>query len=489
MTDGTILIVDDTPANLDVLVETLSAAGFDVAVAMDGESALEQLDYVVPELILLDIMMPGIDGFETCRQIKAREDMKDVSVIFMTALSETEDKVKGFGVGAVDYVTKPFQHEEVLARVNTHLTLRRLQRQLKEANETLEQKVVERTAELGEALDEVEKLKQQLEAENIYLREEIQGEHNFEDLVGGSEAIGKVLTQVDQVASTDATVLILGETGTGKELLARAVHNRSGRKERPLVKVNCAALPSELIESELFGHEKGAFTGAAAQKIGRFELADGGTIFLDEIGDLPLELQAKLLRVLQEGELERLGSAKTLQVDVRVIAATNRDLEEAVREKTFREELFYRLNVFPIQSPPLREREGDIPLLVTFFVNKYSAKIGRSIEAVSKEAMAALQMYPWPGNVRELENVIERAVIVCPGDILEAGDWLPKSHSDVMLSVSGTLDDVQRSHILEVLGLTQWRIRGPDGAARILGVKPTTLEARMKRLGIVRSET
>ncbi|MCZ6636438.1 MAG: sigma 54-interacting transcriptional regulator, partial [bacterium] len=318
---------------------------------------------------------------------------------------------------------------------------------------------------------------------------EIQGEHNFEDLIGGSEAIGKVLTQVDQVASTDATVLILGETGTGKELLARAVHNRSGRKERPLVKVNCAALPSELIESELFGHEKGAFTGATVQKIGRFELADGGTIFLDEIGDLPLELQAKLLRVLQGGEFERLGSAKTLQVDVRVIAATNRDLEEAVREKTFREDLFYRLNVFPIQSPPLRERKGDIPLLITYFVNKYSAKIGRSIEAVSKEAMAALQIYPWPGNVRELENVIERAVIVCPGDILEVGDWLPKSHSDVMLSASGTLDDVQRSHILEVLGLTQWRIRGQDGAAHILGVKPTTLEARMKKLGIERQET
>jgi len=397
---ATILIVDDTPANLEVLVDFLTDSAFEVIVATDGERAIERLKHVRPDIILLDVMMPGIDGFETCRRLKENDATRDLPVIFMTALSETVDKVKGFSVGAVDYITKPFQHEEVLARVQSHLTIgalqqrleennrllqqeieerKRFEQALQEANEQLELRVAERTAELKEALEEVENLKNRLQEENIYLQQEIKLAHNFEEIISQSKQFGKVLEAVEQVAATDTTVLILGETGTGKELLARAVHSVSSRKDRPLVKVNCAALPANLIESELFGHERGAFTGALSRKAGRFELADGGTLFLDEIGDLPLELQAKLLRVLQDGEFERLGGTSTVKVDVRVIAATNRDLEEAVGKGDFREDLFYRLNVFPIRCPPLRERKEDIPLLVEHFVEKYSAKTGKRI--------------------------------------------------------------------------------------------------------------
>lgn len=340
-----ILLVDDTPTNLEILVQVFDKQGYEVFVATDGESALEQVPSTQPDLILLDVMMPGLDGFETCLRLKANPSTTDIPVIFMTALAETNDKVKGFQTGAVDYVTKPIQHEEVLARVNTHLNLRSLQQHL-------EQRVTERTAELQSALNEVEQLKAQLQAENTYLREEIRLEHNFDDIISRGKPLKTVLTQIEQVAPTDASVLILGESGTGKELIARAVHNRGKRSHRPLVKVNCASLPSTLIESELFGHEKGAFTGALAKKIGRFELADKGTIFLDEIGEMPLDLQAKLLRVLQEGEFERLGNPHTTKVDVRVIAATNRPLEQAVKTGNFREDLYYRLNVFPITSPP-----------------------------------------------------------------------------------------------------------------------------------------
>ena len=475
----TILIVDDTPENLDLLVTTLSDTGFELAVATDGEAALRQLDHRVPDLILLDVMMPGIDGFETCRRIKAREDARDVPVVFMTSLSDTEDKVRGFDAGAVDFITKPFQHEEVLARVNTHLALRDLRVHL-------EQRVVERTDELNVALEEVERLKSRLEAEKTYLQEALDVELNVSGIVGESPAFRAVIELVNQVGPTDAAVLITGETGTGKELLARAIHASSPRSERTVVRVNCAALPENLIESELFGHEKGAFTGAADRREGRFELADGGTILLDEIGDLPLALQAKLLRVLQEGEFERLGGNETLKVDVRVIAATNKDLGSAIAERTFREDLYYRLNVFPIVSPPLRDRKSDIPLLVDHLIRKFSSKIGKPVSGASPEVLDALTSYAWPGNVRELENVIERAVILCNTRELAEGNWLPTSN-DVFRKESATLQEVERDHILETLKQTQWRIRGDHGAAAALGLKPTTLEARIKKLGINRS--
>ncbi len=333
------------------------------------------------------------------------------------------------------------------------------------------------------AYEEIARLKTQLEQENVYLQEEIKTD--FEDIVGQSHAMRRVLRAVETVAPTDACVLILGETGTGKELVARAVHDRSGRRRKALVKVNCAAIPVGLFESELFGHEKGAFTGALARRIGRFELADGGTIFLDEIGELPLDLQAKLLRVLQEGEFERVGGP-TIRTDVRVIAATNRDLEKAMAAGRFRVDLFYRLNVFPIRIPPLRERPEDVPLLVRYFVAKYGQKLGKVIDTISQPVMQRLAAYRWPGNARELENVIERAVIMSSGPRLDLGDGLSAPAAVPQEARVPTLGELERAHIVTVLESTGWRVSGPRGAARLLGLKPTTLEARMKKLGVKR---
>ncbi len=329
-----------------------------------------------------------------------------------------------------------------------------------------------------------------LKAENKYLQEEIKLTHNFEEIVSKSKNFHKILQQIEQVASTDATVLITGESGTGKELLARAIHNISNRSKRPLIKINCATLPANLIESELFGHERGAFTGAIERKIGRFELADGGTVFLDEIGELPVELQAKLLRVLQESEFERLGNPKTIKVNVRVIAATNRNLEEAISKKEFREDLFYRLNVFQIVSPPLRNRKEDVPLLVKHFVKKYEGKMGREIKNIPDKVIAELMRYDWPGNIRELENIIERALILSRGNTLEYGDWIPsnknggkKENGEPQLL---KMDDVEKEHILSILNRTNWKVSGENGAAKILGLNATTLESRMKKLEIKR---
>jgi PAS domain S-box-containing protein len=328
-----------------------------------------------------------------------------------------------------------------------------------------------------------------LQAQNQYLQEEIKLNNNFEEIVSKSKKFHKVLQQIEQVASTDATVLILGESGTGKELLARAVHNISKRCKRPLIKINCATLPANLIESELFGHERGAFTGAMERKIGRFELADGGTIFLDEIGELPVELQAKLLRVLQEGEFERLGNPKTMKVNVRVIAATNRNLEEAIARKEFREDLFYRLNVFQIVSPPLRNRKEDIPLLVKHFVKKYESKMDREIKNIPDKVIDALMLYDWPGNIRELENMVERALILSVGSTLEYGDWIPAAkNTGVHQTKLLKMEDVEKEHIISVLNQTNWKVSGEKGAAKILGLNPTTLESRMKKLEIKREK-
>ncbi|HEX3035555.1 MAG TPA: sigma 54-interacting transcriptional regulator [Thermodesulfobacteriota bacterium] len=334
--------------------------------------------------------------------------------------------------------------------------------------------------------EEIEKLKNQLEKENIYLREEIKTEYNFEEIIGESKVLKKVLGQVEKVAKADSTVLIRGETGTGKELIARAIHNLGKRKDRPLIKVNCPAIPPGLIESELFGHEKGAFTSALSKKMGKFELADGGTIFLDEIGDLPLEAQAKLLRVLQEKEFERVGGNKIHKVDVRVIAATNRDLESMVKEGKFRSDLFYRLNVFPIILPPLRERKQDIHPLTMYFVRKYMNEMNKEIRSISKETMERLKEYSWPGNIRELQNVVERAVILSTGDTLEINETFVEAILD-MLPIEErllSLEDIERGHIIKVLNHTGWQIHGDKGAAKILGLNPSTLRTRMEKLGI-----
>jgi chemotaxis protein methyltransferase CheR len=361
----------------------------------------------------------------------------------------------------------------------------------------LEEIVAQRTDELNaarqeaeknrqtaeEALFEVSKLKDQLEAERAYLQEEIKLVYNHENIVGRSDAINYVLYKVEQIANTDINVLILGETGTGKELVARAIHGTSPRRERALVKMNCAALPSNLIESELFGHEKGAFTGAHSSRQGRFEVADGSTLFLDEIGELPLELQPKLLRVIENGEFERLGSSKTQKVDVRVISATNRNLEEEVQKGAFREDLWYRMNVFPITMPPLRDRVDDIPLLVNFYVQRISKRLGKAIEIIPLNVMDALLQYHWPGNVRELENVLERAVINSSGPKLRLVDELKKPAQDAARA-DKTLEEVERDYIIRVLEQVDWKESGKNSAAEILSLDRSTLRARMRKLNI-----
>jgi len=580
-----ILVADDTPANLSVLLELLGQAGYEVLIAEDGESALARAAYARPDLILLDVLMPELDGFATCERLKAQRDTREIPVIFMTALADTIDKVRGFDAGAVDYVTKPFQPDELLARVRTHLTIQHLRTKLQESEERLsrvfesamdaivtvdgagritlfnaaaeqvfrcgasdamgtpfarflsealrtvltdyigdgrstpprkptwvpegltairadgEEFPVEATLSQVEAagaslstiiLRDVNERRRaeaecrQLQELNRSLQEEVEAALGAGELVGRAAALVRVVKGIEQVAPTDSTVLVTGETGTGKELVARAIHTRSRRKDRALVKVNCAAIASGLIESELFGHERGAFTGAVARKIGRFELAHEGTLFLDEIGELPLDLQPKLLRVLQESEFERVGGTRTVKVDVRVIAATNRDLEAACQQGRFRADLFYRLNVFPISVPPLRERKEDLPALVGHFVQKYAAKLGKRIDRVPERLMAALTAYAWPGNVRELEHLVERAVIVTEGSQLAVPDWLPRPRGIPGPARVMTLEEVERAHILDVLEGTGWRVSGDGGAAQLLGVPPTTLESRMKKLRIAR---
>jgi formate hydrogenlyase transcriptional activator len=498
---ASILVVDDTPANLGFLIETLSQAGYSVRVATDGEAAIEQARYAPPSLVLMDAMMPGIDGFETTRRMRGLATLAQVPVIFMTALSESPDKVRAFAAGANDYVTKPFQHEEVLARVQTHIARRALERELERANAELESRVAARTRDLQEALAEVEALKVRLQQENQYLKREI-SEQVSDAIVGRSPELQHALAQVALVAPTDATVLIRGETGTGKELIARALHDKSERRDGPLVKLNCSAISAGLVESELFGHVKGAFTGAHDRRVGRFELANGGTLFLDEVSELPLETQAKLLRVLQEREFEPVGSSKTQKVNVRVIAASNRDLAADSRNGRFRADLYYRLNVFPVDLPALRERRDDIPLLATYFLQRAARKLGKRIDRIEAGALRRLVEYSWPGNIRDLQNVIERAAILADGVELRI-DWplgpavpaqsAAAAPAPAVAAVNGepaplALQALERRHIVDVLRKTRGVIEGPQGAARLLELKPSTARFRIRKLGIARSE-
>ena len=404
---------------------------------------------------------------------------------------------------------------ETIGRKIMHLNARRIYRESKQTQmillaiedvtereyykRHLEELVEKRTAELKVAKDqaeeskhlaetafyEIKKLKDQLEAERAYLQEEIKLEYNHENIIGQSNAMNYVLFKVEQIAGIDTNVLVLGETGTGKELVARAIHGLSLRKNRALVKMNCAVLPSNIIESELFGHEKGAFTGAHSRRLGRFEIANGATLFLDEIGELPLELQPKLLQVIETGEFERLGSSETIKVDVRIIAATNRNLEEEVSKGRFRDDLWYRLNIFPITMPPLRERMEDISLLVDFYVQKISKRMGKTIEIIPERVMNVLQNYHWPGNVRELENVLERGVINSSGPKLHLVDELKKPFKDLSISQK-PLAAVERDYIVQILEKTHWKVSGKNGAAEILGLNRSTLRARMRKLGILK---
>lgn len=466
-----ILHLEDDPHDIE-LTRSILAKELDgcelvpVETRADFVAALENMEL---DLILADYSLPSFDGLTALAL--ARVHRPEIPFILVSGQLGEELAIESLKAGATDYVLKRRLSRLVPA----------VRRALAEAKELMQRKRAE--VGLKNALVEVRNLKDQLEAENIYLREEIRLTGPQGDIVGKSKPMESVLVKAEQVAATDSTVLVLGETGTGKELLARLIHKMSGRKDRQLVIVNCAAMPSTLVEGELFGREKGAYTGADTRQVGRFEVAHRSTVFLDEIGELPIETQAKLLRFLQEGQFERLGSTKTTSVDVRIIAATNRNLKQGIEKGTFREDLYYRLNVFPITVPPLRERSEDIPPLVWAFVEELSEKMGKRIEKVSRKSMTALQNYPWPGNVRELRNTIERAMIMASGNTLHIAAPNPEPGASVK---DLTLQNIERNHILDVLGRTGWQVSGKNGAAEILGLKPTTLESKLTKLGIKR---
>jgi len=440
-----IYVVDDDASVREALSSLIRSVGLRVEAFASAQEFLAHPQADAPSCLVLDVQLPGLSGLDLQQEL-AKADIQ-IPIVFLTGHGDIPTSVRAIKAGALEFLTKPFNDEDLLDAIQQGIA--RNQRAPKQKDDL--------------------------------------ATHKFGDIVGKSAALRNVLNQVEVVAPTDSTVLLLGETGTGKEVIARAILNVSSRSNRPFVKLNCAAIPSGLLESELFGHEKGAFTGAVSQKIGRFELANGGTLFLDEVGDIPLELQPKLLRVLQEQEFERLGNSRTVRVDVRLIAATNRDLEEMVAEKQFREDLYFRLNVFPIRIPPLRERSEDISLLAQYYVDKYSQRMNKRIDVVPEETMAALCRYSWPGNIRELQNLIERAVIMTPGNVLQIQVSDLQESNRILSSMAGTLEDVERQRILQALREAGAVIGGPHGAAVRLGLKRTTLLSKMQKLGIARN--
>src|SRR5438105_2202479 len=441
-----VFIVDDDGYTRESLSNLIRSAGLSAQTFSSAQEFLAAERPKGPSCLVLDVQLPGLSGLDLQREL-AKAGVK-IPIIFITGHGDIPTSVRAIKAGALEFLTKPVNREDLLRAIQQAIARDDIARQPN-----------------GDT-----------------------GTHNFDEIVGTSAALKAVLKQVKVVAPTESTVLILGETGTGKELIARAIHTASSRSRRPFVKLNCAAIPTGLLESELFGHEKGAFTGAIAQRIGRFELADRGTIFLDEVGDIPLELQTKLLRVLQEREFERLGSTRTLRTDARLIAATNRDLREMIEPRKLREDLFYRLNVFPIDVPALRERSEDIPLLVNHFAQRFARRMNRTIETIPAETMAALTRYAWPGNIRELQNLIERAVILSRGPVLQ----IPLQDLDNRTTPNRdnekdqTLEEAQRAHIMAILKETRWVLAGPRGAAVRLGMNRSTLQFRLKKLGIDR---
>ena len=509
-TVDSVLLVDDDPEIRRMDRRILETLGLSVIEADSCAGARQRIQADRPLLVLLDIQLPDGDGRQLCRSVKDDPDLRETFVVLISGVRKSSaDAVDGFAAGADGYIRRPIERQEFASMIQAFVRTAISERQIRSMNLDLENRVAEQTrslrltndilqreieerkqiqASLKAALKENERLRKRLELENRYLKQrqaQIEGSYRF---VGQSPSIRHLLEKVRQVASTDTTVLITGETGTGKEILAHILHEMSARAERVMVTVNCAAIPLTLFESELFGREKGAYTGALTRQIGRFEIADGSSLFLDEISELQMEVQAKLLRVLEDGRFERLGSTTSRHANVRIIAATNRNLEAMVEEGTFRKDLYYRLNVFPLHVPPLRERVEDIPLLTWHFVEELSEHMGKRIDRVPEAVMNRLKAYRWPGNVRELRNVIERAMIQASSPTLDI-DLPDASFSEAQHSPSprfSSIDDVQKAHILEALHRSRWRIRGPRGAAVLLGIKPTTLESRMKRLGISR---
>ncbi len=451
-----VFVVDDDRSIRESLRNLIRSVGLDVQTFASAEEFLISQRPEAPSCLVLDVKLPGLSGLDLQQKL-AKGDVQ-IPIIFITGYGDIPMTVRAMKAGAVEFLTKPFLDEDLLNAVEQAVNRRR----------------------------QIEQLKKKTAEETQCSEDELRSEISVSEIVGQSAALCRVLKQVETVAPTDSTVLIYGETGTGKELIARAIHNLSLRCSKPFVKINCAAIPTGLLESELFGHEKGAFTGSIAQRIGRFEFANGGTLFLDEIGDIPLELQPKLLRVLQEQEFERLGSARTIHVDVRLVAATNSDLAQMVSQKQFRSDLYYRLNVFPIVIPPLRNRREDIPLLVSYFAQKYARRMKKRIDTIPTEAMNALSEYHWPGNVRELENLIERAVILSQGMDLHVSLPELKAAAREGAQPVTTLEAAEREHIVRALQAANWVIGGPTGAAAKLGMKRTTLQSKMQKLGISR---
>ena len=445
MASRRVLIVDDEEGIRSVLADLFQELGYDATLAEDGKSGLKAALAGTYDLVMLDLSLPGLDGLDVLRSLK--EDRPEVPVIMITAYASMQSAVEALKLGAYDYITKPFGLSEV-------------------------QMIAERAVERRRLIDE-----------NKYLKEQLRLQYGFDNVIGRNPQVQQAYVLAAQVADSSASVLILGETGTGKEYVARSIHYQSPRSEDPFVKVSCAALPETLLESELFGHEKGAFTNAIARRIGRFEMADGGTLFLDEVGDMMPAIQLKLLRVLQEKQFERVGGSETIAVDVRIIAATNRNLKKAIAEKQFREDLYYRLNVITINLPPLKERKEDIPELAGHFVEKYCRETGKHIEGLIPEAMCVLESYFWPGNIRELENCIERAVILChgrrilPQHLLFSEDVGPLAAPKASSCVPKPLSEMERDHIESVLSYCDWN---QTRAASILGIDRKTLRNKVR---------
>ncbi len=494
-----VLVIDDDELVRSTLGTYLKRRGMWVQEADGGALGLESFRAHTPDVVLLDLRMPGMDGLEVLRRL--REEDPDLPVIVVSGAGIVNDVVDSLRLGAWDFLIKPFEDLEILLHAVRNATEQaRLRRENRKYQVELETLVRKRTAQLEAANWELNSLRSRLEMENEYLREELFPVHGSDLFVGISRGLARVQRQIEQVAPTEATVLVTGESGTGKELVARALHLKSARRDRPLIKVNCAAVPRGLFESEFFGHVKGAFTGAGQDRVGRFQLAHQGTLFLDEVAEIPSELQVKLLRVLQEGEFERVGEGMTRTVDVRVIAATNRDLMKEIAAGRFREDLYYRLNVFPIVIPPLRDRKDDIPPLVQHFLTRACRKFGRPETPLKVRHIVEIQGYDWPGNVRELENFIERAVITSsPGSLRidlearrpvagpdpDAGPGAGAESPATPEPREGILTEAEmkvreRENIIRALQVCGWQVFGPTGAARLLGVKPSTLTSRMK---------